>query len=29
VLTDLKRGTVSDSQSYKTRAFMLLFGFAF
>jgi len=28
-LTDLKLGTVSDSESYKTRAFMLLFGFAF
>jgi hypothetical protein len=28
-LTDLKLGTVSDPESYKTRAFMLLFGFSF
>jgi hypothetical protein len=28
-LTDLKLGTVSDPESYKTRGFMLLFGFGF
>ena len=26
-LTDLKLGTISDSESYRTRSFMLLFGF--
>jgi hypothetical protein len=28
-LSDLQLGTVSDSENYKTRSFMLLFGFAF
>lgn len=28
-LTDLKLGTISDSESYRTRSFMLLFGFGF
>lgn len=28
-LSDLQLGTVSDSENYKTRAFMLLFGFGF
>lgn len=28
-LTDLKLGTISDNESYRTRSFMLLFGLAF
>jgi hypothetical protein len=28
-LTDLKLGTISDTESYRTRSFMLLFGLAF
>ena len=28
-LSDLKLGTIADDESYKTRSFMILFGFGF